>query len=419
MAYRKPVDEWGMIIQKQSDLNKQRELEERQQRIGEKTDYRKDLIFQQQLRDMQKKEELSQKQIDGQEASMRANYFKQQEEFRRNQESILKKQMGEDYLTHQNLIKQREQEERQRKYQEEQAHLARVKQELEAEEQRKREARERWNMEQQMMLNYKKEQGNQKKMAEQQEKVNDIELMRQRKMREEEREQKYRDYYQKLNQYQNNNMERFHQYMTRDNKDIERANWIDKNVAEQNSLLAQKEEYERYLKQMNIRSTNETLRLQMEEKERSRQSALEEQRRQAEEHKRRVEESLRLEQERELQKRMAKMQYNEDLSTQKTIWNDIQLSQYKLSEHEKKLNRNMIDEKATLQRGGAQILKNTGTNPITGNAINSYEENMQKFFGSDSQSKTPPPNRQDKQNLDNARKGSGQSFAYNRNNRIF
>lgn len=419
MAYRKPVDEWGMIIQKQSDLNKQRELEERQQRLGEKTDYRKDLIFQQQLRDMQKKEELSQKQIDGQEASLRANYFKQQEEFRRNQETILKKQMGEDYLTHQNLIKQREQEERQRKYQEEQAHLARVKQELEAEEQRKKEARERWNLEQQMMLNFKKEQENQKRLAEQQEKINDIELMRQRKMREEEREQKYRDYYQKLNQYQNNNMERFHQYMTRDQKDIERANWIDKNVAEQNSLLAQKEEYEKYLKQMNIRSTNETLRLQMEEKERQRQMALEEQRRQAEDHKRRVEESLRLEQERELQKRLAKMQYNEDLSTQKTIWNDIQLSQYKLSEHEKKLNRNMIEEKATLQRGGAQILKNTGANPITGNGINSYEENMQKFFGSDSQSKTPPPNRLEKQNFETARKGSGQSFAYNRNNRIF
>ena len=423
MAYRKPVDEWGVIIQKQSELNKQRELEERQQRFGEKTDYRKDLIFQQQLRDMQKKEELSQKQIDAQEVSMRANYFKQQEEFRRNQESMLKKQMGEDYLTHQNQIKQREQEERQRKYQEEQAHLARVKQELEIEEQRKKEAKDRWGMEQQMMMNFKKEQENQKKVANQQEKILDIELMRQRKQREEEREQKYRDYYQKLNQHQNNNMERFNQYMTRDNKEIERAMWIDKNVVEQNSLLAQKEEYEKYLKQMNIRNNNETLRMQMEEKERLRQMAVEEQRRHAEEHKRRVEDSLRLEQEREIQKRMAKMQYNEDLSTQKTIWNDIQLNQYKLSDNEKKLNRNMIDEKATLQRGGAQILRNTGNiaNPANnpGNGVSSYEENMQKFFGSDSQSKTPPPNRQDKPTMDNARKGSGQSFTYNRNNRIF
>jgi hypothetical protein len=412
MAYRKPVDEWGVIIQKQSELNKKRETEERQQRFEEKTDYRKDLLFQQQLRDVQKKEVLSQKQIDAQEVALRANYFKQQEDMRRNQESILKKQMGEDYMTHQNMIKQKEIEERQRKYQEEQAHLARVRQELEIEEQRKKDAREKWNMEQQMMLNFKREQETQKKLAEQQEKLHDIELMRQRKQREEEREQKYRDYYQKLNQYQNNNMERFHQFMTRDTKEVERATWIDKNVAEQNSLLAQKEEYEKYLKQMNIRNNNETLRLQMEEKERTRLMAIEEQRRHAEEHKRRVEESLRLEQEREMQKRMQKMQYNEDLGTQKNIWNEVQMNQFKLTEHEKKLNRNMIDEKALLQRGGAQILKNNG------NISSSYEENMQKFFGSDAQSKTPPPNRQEK-SVENVRKGSGQSFGLNRNNRIF
>lgn len=411
MAYRKPVDEWGAIIQKQSELNKQREFEERQNRNGEKTDYRKDLLFQQQLRDMQKKDELSQKFVDAQEINQRANFFKQQEEMRRNQESMLKKQMGEDYLTHQNLIKQREMDERQRKYQEEQAHLIRVRQELEAEEQRKKEARDRWNIEQQMMLNFKKEQGNAKKVAEQQEKIQDLEMMRQRKMREEEREQKYRDYYQKLNQHQNNNMERFHQYMSRDTKDMERATWIDKNVSEQNALLAQKEEYERYLKQMNIRNNNQTLKQQMEEKERQRLMALDEQRRHAEEHKRRVEESLRLEQEREMQKRVAKVQYNEELSMQKTVWNDNQLNQYKLSENEKKLNRNMIDEKGTLQRGGAQILKN--------NNSSSYEENMQKFFGSDSQTRTPQPNRAERVPFENVRKLSGQNFAYKGSNKIF
>jgi len=412
MAYRKPVDEWGTIINKQSELNKQREFEERQNRNGEKTDYRKDLLFQQQLRDMQKKDELSQKFVDAQEVNQRANFFKQQEESRRNQESMLKKQMGEDYLTHQNLIKQREVDERQKKYQDEQAHLMRVRQELEAEEQRKKEARDRWNLEQQMMLNFKKEQGNAKKMAEQQEKMQDLEMMRQRKMREEEREQKYRDYYQKLKQHQSNNVERFHQYMSRDTKDMERATWIDKNVAEQNSLLAQKEEYERYLKQMNIRNNNQTLKQQMEEKERQKLMALDEQRRHAEEHKRRVEESLRLEQEREMQKRVAKVQYNEDLSMQKTVWNDNQLNQYKLSDNEKKLNRNMIDEKGTLQRGGAQILRNN-------NNSSSYEENMQKFFGSESQTRTPPPNRAEKVPFENVRKTSGQNFAYKGSNKIF
>ena len=139
MSLRKPVDEWGSIIQKQSDLNRLREQEERLNKHSEKTDYRKDLLFQQQLHDFQKKDERNLKQIEGQEI----NYFKQQEESRKFQEIQLKKQIGEDYLMHQNYLKQKEQEERQRKYQEEQQHLLRVRQELEAEERRKKEARER------------------------------------------------------------------------------------------------------------------------------------------------------------------------------------------------------------------------------------------------------------------------------------
>ncbi|OMJ90494.1 hypothetical protein SteCoe_7081 [Stentor coeruleus] len=411
MAYRRPVDEWGMIIQKQSELNKQRDVEDRQNRVVEKNDYRKDLLFQQQLRDMQKKDELSYKQVEAQEVSQRVNYFKQQEDMKKMQGIQLKKQMADDYLTQQNMIKQREQENRERKYREEQEHLSRVKAELESEERRKKEARDRWTMEQQQVLNFKREQENQKKSVENQEKIYDMELIRQRKVREEQREQNYRDYYQKLSEHQTSNADRLNQYMVRDTKDMERANWIEKNVAEQNSLLAQKDEYEKYLRQMNIRNNNNTLKQQIEEKERTRQLALNEQQRQAEDHRRRVEESLKLEQEREMQKRMIKAQYSEDLSSQKTMWNDMQMMNYKLSDNEKKFNRNMIDEKAALQRGGQQILKNNSSSIPN---VNSYEENMVKFFGSDGQSKTPQLSKSAVP-FENVKKGSGQSFGYNRN----
>ena len=408
MALRKPVDEWSTIIQKQSDLNRLRESEDRVNKNVEKVDYRKDLLFQQQLRDFQKKDELSLKQVEAVEINQRVNYYKQQEDVRRQQETQLKKQMGEDYTMQQNYVKQKDQEEKQRKYQQEQEHLARVRADLDAEERRKKEARERWTIEQQQMLNYKKEQEMMKREAEMQEKQYDLELIRQRKQREEMREQNYRDYYQKLNQHQTSNVERLNQYMTRDTKDQERATWIDKNVAEQNSLLAQKDEYEKYLRQMNIRNNNLTLKQQMEEKEKMRMMATEEQRRQAEEHRRRIEESKRLENEREMQKRFQKMQYSEDLSMQKTVWSENQLQAYKLSDHEKKFNRNMIDDKALLQRGGAQILRGGGGN------TNSYDENMQKFFGSDSQSRTPQPVKLEKVPFENMRKPGAQSFSYNK-----
>ena len=248
-----------------------------------------------------------------------------------------------------------------------------------------------------------------KRDAEQQEKLYELELIRQRKLREEQREQNYREYYQKLNQHQNSNVERLNQYMTRDTKDQERAVWIDKNVAEQNALLAQKEEYEKYLRQMNIRNNNITLKQQMEEKERQRMMEIEEQRRYAEDHRRRIEESKKLENDRELQKRVQKIQYSEDLSVQQTVFNDNQLMPYKLSEHEKKFNRKMIDDKMMLQRGGAQILKNNS------GVINSYEENMQKFYASESQNRTPqPPVKVEQAPFENIRKGGGNSFSYNR-----
>ena len=178
-------------------------------------------------------------------------------------------------------------------------------------------------------------------------------------------------------------------------------------------MLAQKEEYEKYLRQMNIRNNNITLKQQMEEKEKQRMMEMEDQRRYAEEHRRRVEESKRLENEREMQKRVQKMQYSDDLSVQQTVWMDNQLSPYKLSEHEKKFNKKMIDDKVMLQRGGAQILKNNS------GAINSYEENMQKFFGSDSQSRTPPPVRADKLPFENLRKSGINSISYNRTNKPY
>ena len=142
--------------------------------------------------------------------------------------------------------------------------------------------------------------------------------------------------------------------------------------------------------------------------------ALEEQKRLADDHRKRIEESIRLEQEREMQKRLQRMQYSEDLSVQKTLWNDGQMMNYKLSDVEKRLNKNMIDDKALLQRGGAQILRG---NNVGG--ANSYEDNMQKFFGSDSQTRTPQPIKEEKQPFESIRKGPLQSFSYNRNNKPY
>jgi hypothetical protein len=406
MLSRKPVDEWGLIVQKQSDLNKLREYEERVNKNIEKNDYRKDLLFQQQLRDSQKKSELVLKQQESQEINQKVLYFKNQEDLKKLQENQLKKQISEDYLMHQNYIKQKELQEKKQKCLQEQEHLYRVRSEVEADEKRRKEARDKWSMEQLQILNFKREQEMMKKEAELNDKQYELELIRQRRAKDDQRDQNYKEYYQKVNLHQTHNMDKLNQYMAKDTKTQERADWIDKNIAEQKNLLEQKEEYEKYIRQANIRSNNTTLKQQMEEKERQRLMDLEDQRKQDGEHLRRIQDSMKFEQTKEIQKRLQRIQYSEDLFMQKTQWNDEQLMTYKLSDNEKKFNKGIIDDKMMLQRGGAQILKNRD--------FNTYEDNLQKFYASDFASKTPqiPPKQQSQ--YENSRKNGFQSVSYNR-----
>lgn len=74
-----------------------------------------------------------------------------------------------------------------------------------------------------MILNYKREQEQMKREAQVNEKQYELELIRQNKLREEQKEQNYRDRFHKIHQDQTFNMVKLNQYMNKDTKDLERA----------------------------------------------------------------------------------------------------------------------------------------------------------------------------------------------------
>jgi len=150
-----------------------------------------------------------------------------------------------------------------------------------------------------------------------------------------------------------------------------------------NQQLARKEEYERQIRNMNSRSLNQTLKSQIESKEMQKQYAQEEFKRTQDEVTQRIEISRKLEQERENQKALQKQLYREQLAMQMSMNNDLRMSQFKLSEAEKVMNKGILDESIggkRFQRGANEILKPQSS--FTAKNL-SYDENAKNFFGAD------------------------------------
>ena len=377
MAYRRPADEWGVVIQKQAEINKQREAEERERMRQEKELYRRDLEFQQKLREMQREQERKQKEQEANELSHRLQVFKEQETEKRMQEAELKKYMAEDYMNHHNFLKQRNQQEKLTKKQEEELQLQRVKAQMDEEKRRQMEFKERLKAEEEAVRNMRYHQELQRRQQFEQEKNYELELARQRAAREEEKERQYKEYYRKLSEDQHNQFMRYNQSVASkiNQKDHQLNQWIERNVQNQQALQAQKEEYERRLREQNISNVNQTLRAQLEEKEMQKRYQKDNFLKEAGELDRKIYESKRIEAEREQQRKMAQMQYQEQLKTQAAINQDLKLSTYKLSEHERRLNKHVLDDgRSQLQRGAQNMLKPSSNS--------SWEENARKFYGS-------------------------------------
>lgn len=365
MSRNRPVDEWGRVIQKQVEHISNLNYEEGLRQARDRSAYKDSLQYQTYLKQLQRAEEHQERLTDFRDIQHRVTILNKQEELRKTQETSLKKHLAEEYQHQQLSTKQRSQDQRAQEQREERVQLERVKQQQQEDERRKFAQKRRMNQEQQEILSLKKQQHEQELQQVQKEKVQDQRMQEARNVREEQKEREYRDYYHRLSQSQTQKVYKFDQALAPKNeRDFKIASWIDKNFYEQQTILARKEDYERQMRENNIKQMSEALRTQVEHKERAKQYLRREQQQESEQVARSVQFTVKQDQEREQERRVQQALYKEQLQGQATNSKDLQLGAYRLSEAEKRMNRHILDEPrhSSFQRSAAQIVRPSARN---------------------------------------------------------
>ena len=134
------------------------------------------------------------------------------------------------------------------------------------------------------------------------------------------------------------------------------------------------------MREVNMQQTNEALRIQLEEKERQRQREREERMREVKETQQRVEMHRMLEEQKEKERRVNQVQYRNVLGNQAVSGHELRMGAYKLSDIEKRLNRNMLDDRQAIVQGANEII-----NPRRNQ---SFDDDARKFYGG-SEASTP------------------------------
>ena len=352
-----------MVVSKQAELNRQRELEEMMQQKEVKEGYKQDLQFQQQMRSIEVERTRRLKDEDARDVDQRSRQFQLEAERRRLDDAQQKKALAEDYQRHQEFQRQKEAEERQRKLREEQEQMERVRQQIESDSRRKKEFKSIEAQREQDVLNHRRSLEQAQRQATISEKLYEQKLSQDYIEREDRKEQERREYYQRIHMAQREKVNQHLQTVTsmQQEKDMQVSQWIVENQEQYQKRLADKEEMERRIRLAAIQETNQTLRLQMEEKERQKQFAKEEARRQQEETSQKIAANKQWEEQRVAERKQQQAYYRDVLAAQSSVSQDLKLASSKLTDHERLLNRNLLASgpRSTLQTSAVQVLKST------------------------------------------------------------
>lgn len=221
---------------------------------------------------------------------------------------------------------------------------------------------QRRNYEKEITEDYKFSQEKQKikKKIEEQEKEFDRIIITQAQEKLKQKDIQYKDYFEKIQAKRDEKMNNFAKTITPKvfEKDINYFAWLQHSEESKIQSENQKTLEAERKKQEEKRVMNEVLRKQTVEKQNLEMLSKEQNRAIDEDLKKRVEISLFVEEEKKYKKILEKINYREELLTQAAIDKDKRNSEYKLSEKEKILNKQiLIHDKNSFQRGANQILK--------------------------------------------------------------
>lgn len=361
--FKKPQDEWGVIINKQAELNQKREQEEKLRQLQEKERYRYELEQQALLVQKRKEEEQRLREIEASRIKSQAKAFQSEEEQRKYQESMLHKSLADEYLSQANFVKSKQQLDQQNKLREEQELIRFNQALLEEERRRKQQQREKLHQEDLEMLQAKSVSERRKQQESKNQMLYDLDLMRQKKESEEKKERDYRDYFDRVANQQAKKQQIYSQKVGAVNaeKEMSRNFWVSKSVDEYQKNLQDKMEKERRAKLASLENVKETLKYQLEEKNKNELVKAEERKRLADEVQRKIDETRRIEEERMRNRRIQQAEYFNHLSSQANEFNEMRTSAFKLSDTEKKMNKQYSVEvgvgRNNLSLGAQEILK--------------------------------------------------------------
>jgi hypothetical protein len=360
MVSRKPIDEWSLVVQRQAQIIKQQEEEEKLAREAAKESYKKDLDYMRQMKDLEKQSQEEIRQREAQELSMKILSYQEELERKKQEETMLKKSLADTYSFHSNYIKQKDYSEKLQKLQEEQVQLLRLKQELEAEERRRREQREQMSQQDAEMMRYKEMQDRLRRENEQQEKIYDRQLAELNQKLMDDRERQYREYYKRKQEELLEKINRHRENVT--TQELARQAQINKWIsnAEYEHMIRQleKEQKERELRQNNISNVAQSIRSQLEERNMKMVQDQQEKRRQGYEMEEKVQAYKSWEQQRDMDKKQQQQMYREQLAIQAAQIQEVRMNNYKLSEYERRVNRKILgvsEDSSTIASNGNNV----------------------------------------------------------------
>ena len=377
MVSRRPIDEWSLVVQRQAQIIKQQEEEQKLAREVAKESYKKDLDYMRQMKDLEKQSHEEIRYQEAQELSMNILSYQDELERKKQEEAMLKKSLADSYSLHSHYIKQKDYSEKLQKLQEEQTQIIRLKQELEAQERRRREQREQLSQQDAEMMRYKEMQESLRRENEQQEKNYDRQLAELNQKLMDDRERQYREYYKRKQEELLEKINRHRENVTTQElaRQAQINKWISNAEYEHMMRQLEKEQKERELRQNNISDVAQSIRSQLVESNRKMMQEQQEKKRQGYEMDEKIQAYKSWEQQKEIEKKQHQQMYREQLALQAAQIQEVRMSNYKLSEYERRVNRKILERsednahvssgyhpsKSPLHASAAQILKS----PIT------------------------------------------------------
>lgn len=384
---KRPKDEWGVIINTQAEINRQRQEAERIRAQQEKVKYLNDLKKLEELNNEKRMEEQRARDIEAFSIRKQAKVYQSEDQQRKLEVAVIHKNLAGELASHSEYTKSRKIVELQNKLREEQELLNYNQRLLEQERQRKQQIKQELHQSDIKMLENQATKSREQLFNAQSERKIDLDLMRMKKEAEELKERNYKLYFENVQQKQAAKQDLYTKKVATTNAEKEFLihSWVDKSVKVFNQTAEEKAQMEALQKKRALDNVNSTLKQQLVEKQRIQQEQLELKKKQAEEVQLKIQEARSLEQQQLRNRRLQQNEYLTYLSSQANEHSKMRSSSYLMTETEKKLNSNYVQDtnfmKSKLTLGAQEILKKHQKSASNLAPFSALDKSLKPFAG--------------------------------------